>query len=158
MTLRSTPSVLANTPTVYTVVDTLPPTLHATLLADRKQVMLEVIVKRLQEPAPMPRHLLQTLSRLGYNDRRCSWYYNNYGRSGSSSYEAVAAAGDGVRPNVAAADFVVAEPKPEWDQTYVQAPRGSIRSGFQSVSTNNSPVRPTVHMAGVLLSAIPNFL
>lgn len=93
-----------------------------------------MIAKRLQDPAPMPRHLLQMLSRIGHNDRRCLWYYNNYGRSSSSSsYEASVGAGDGAGSN-GASEFVVSELKAEWDQTYVQTLRGSIRMGFQSVS------------------------
>lgn len=100
--------------------------------------MLETIAVRLWHPAPMPRHLLQTLSRLGHNDRRCGWYYSNYGRSGSgSSYESSAGAGTsggGGGGNVEA-ELVLAERRPEWDMIYMQAPRGSIRVGFQSVST-----------------------
>lgn len=102
--------------------------------------MLEIIAARLWQPTPMPRHLLLTLSRLGHSDRRCAWYYANYGRSsGASSHEisAVASAsgrggGGGVDGEEGAA--VVTERRPEWDRDYMQATRGSIRVGFQSVS------------------------
>lgn len=87
----------------------------------------------------MPRHLLQTLSRLGHSDRRCGWYYANYGRSSSSSsYDISASAAGGGSGGGGGlgveAEFVVAERKSEWDRVYIQAPRGSIRVGFQSVS------------------------
>lgn len=118
--------------------------------------MLEIIAVRLRHPAPMPRHLLQTLSRLGNNDRRCAWYYANYGRSNSaSSYDisasAAAAGGGGGGAGGGwgvEAEFVVAERRPEWDKAYIQAPRGSIRVGFQSVSRACSACKPLSEQCG----------
>ncbi|CAM9914738.1 unnamed protein product, partial [Laminaria digitata] len=49
------------------------------------KLVLEIIAERLRQPEPMPRHLLQTLSRLGNNDRRCARYYSSYGFSSSAS-------------------------------------------------------------------------
>lgn len=100
----------------------------------------------------MPRHLLQTMSRLGNNDRRCTWYYANYGRSsapyeGSSTSAAAAAtvAGTGGGSGGGGggegeAEFVVAERKPEWDKVYVLQSRGGIRAGFQPVSSGGPSV------------------
>lgn len=111
--------------------------------------MLEIIAVRLWKPAPMPRHLLQTLSRLGNNDRRCTWYYANYGRS-SAPYEGSSSASSAAAATAAAGtgggsggggggegeeEFVVAERKPEWDKVYVLQSRGGIRAGFQPVSS-----------------------
>lgn len=103
--------------------------------------MLEIIAVRLRQPAPMPRHLLQSLSRLGNNDRRCTWYYANYGRSngpyeGSSSTLATGTGGGGggSGPGDGDEEFVVAERKPEWDKVYMMQSRGGIRAGFQPVS------------------------
>lgn len=118
------------------------------------QLMLEIIAVRLWNPAPMPRHLLQTLSRLGHNDRRCMWYYANYGRSsapydGSSSSAATATGGGngggggGVNGEEV---FVVVERKPEWDKVYVLQSRGGIRVGFQTVSA----ARPCQSMMQIL--------
>eukprot|EP00752_Nemacystus_decipiens_P004045 g3704.t1 len=111
---------------------------------DLFKLMLEIIAVRLWKPAPMPRHLLQTMSRLGNDDRRCTWYYANYGRS-SAPYEgsstsaaatATAAAGPGGGSGSGGggegeSEFVVAEGKPEWDKVYVLQSRGGIRAGFQ---------------------------
>ena len=106
-----------------------------------RKLVLEIIAVRLWQPAPMPRHLLQTLSRLGNNDRRCTWYYANYGRSsgpyeGSSSTLATGAGGGGggSGPGDGDEEFVVAERKPEWDKVYMLQSRGGIRAGFQPVS------------------------
>ncbi len=89
----------------------------------------------------MPRHLLQSLSRLGNNDRRCTWYYANYGRSsgpyeGSSSTLATGTGGGGggSGPGDGDEEFVVADRKPEWDKVYMMQSRGGIRAGFQPVS------------------------
>eukprot|EP00903_Cladosiphon_okamuranus_P019913 g18301.t2 len=115
------------------------------VINDLFKLMLEIIAVRLWEPAPMPRHLLQTLSRLGNNDRRCTWYYGNYGRS-SAPYEGSSASSSAAAAAAAAAavgtgsgggrgegeeEFVVAERKPEWDKVYVLQSRGGIRAGFQ---------------------------
>lgn len=111
---------------------------HSTL-----QLMLEIIAVRLWQPAPMPRHLLQTLSRLGHSDRRCMWYYANYGRSsapyeGSSSSSSATGTGGGNGGGGGwgngEEDFAVVERKPEWDKVYVLQSRGGIRVGFQPVS------------------------
>lgn len=116
-----------------------PPPPYSALL----QLMLEIIAVRLWDPAPMPRHLLQTLSRLGHNDRRCMWYYANYGRSsapydGSSSSSSATGTGGGNGGGGGGGNgegvFVVAERKPEWDKVYVLQSRGGIRVGFQTVS------------------------
>ncbi|CAM9482017.1 unnamed protein product [Scytosiphon promiscuus] len=110
---------------------------------DLFKLVLEVIAVRLWQPAPMPRHLLQTLTRLGHNDDRCKWYYTHYGRSsgsyeGMSSAAAAAAASAGTSGGAGGGprglgeeEFVVAERKPEWDKVYVQQTRGGIRAGFQ---------------------------
>lgn len=107
--------------------------------------MLEIIAERLRQPEPMPRHLLQTLSRLGNNDRRCARYYSSYGFSSSaSSYdvppEAADASGAGGGGGGGGADgegevaVVATKRRPEWDKVYMHPTRGSIRVGFQSVS------------------------
>lgn len=120
---------------------------HRTLLSPPQpysalQLMLEIIAVRLWQPAPMPRHLLQTLSRLGHSDRRCMWYYANYGRSGtpyegspSSSSATGTGGGNGGGGGNGEEEFAVAERKPEWDKVYVLQSRGGIRVGFQPVST-----------------------
>lgn len=101
--------------------------------------MLEIIAVRLWQPAPVPRHLLQTLTRLGHNEDRCKWYYTHYGRSsgsyeGGSSAAATAAAGTSGGAGGAGEDeFLVAERKTEWDKVYVQQTRGGLRAGFQQV-------------------------
>lgn len=103
--------------------------------------MLEIIAERLRQPEPMPRHLLQTLSRLGNNDRRCTRYYSSYGFSSNvSSYDMPlecadgsggAGGGSGVEGD---GEVVVGERRPEWDKVYMHPTRGSIRVGFQTVS------------------------
>ena len=105
--------------------------------------MLEIIAERLRQPEPMPRHLLQTLSRLGHNDRRCARYYSSYGFSSSaSSYDVPpevadasgAGGGGGGADGEGEVVVVATERRPEWDKVYMHPTRGSIRVGFQSVS------------------------
>ncbi|CAM9701683.1 unnamed protein product, partial [Hapterophycus canaliculatus] len=109
---------------------------------DLFKLVLEIIAVRLWQSAPMPRHLLQTLTRLGHNDDRCKWYYTYYGRSSgsyegaSSSSAAVAAAvasggNSGGAGGVGEEEFLVAEREAAWDKVYVQQTRGGIRAGFQ---------------------------
>lgn len=84
----------------------------------------------------MPRHLLQTLSRLADDDQRCRWYYSNYGQSNSPhAHEAAvsAAAATGAMGEMVVPDV---ERKVEWNRDYAMLPRGGIRAGFHhSVSS-----------------------
>lgn len=121
-----------------------------------RQLLLEIIAVRLWQPAPIPRHLLHTFSRLGHNDRRCAWYYSNYGRSSTASAYEVSAStgagdgrggggGDGGDGTGGEEEIVLAERRPEWDHVYMQAIRGSIRNGFQSVSSSLPPLCVVVY-------------
>lgn len=107
------------------------------------QVVLEIIAVRLRHVAPMPRHLLQTLSRLGHDDRRCWRYYNNYGRPNGILHEPSAAAVEAGIGRNGEAEFTVAEKRQEWDKTYMREPRGIIRVG-QPVSEMLLAIRTTV--------------
>ncbi|CBJ30122.1 conserved unknown protein [Ectocarpus siliculosus] len=117
---------------------------------DLFKLVLEIIAVRLWKPAPMPRHLLQTMSRLGHGDRRCTWYYASYGRSsgthdgpalspgagagggGGGGGGAGGGGSGGGTGGVSEEEFLFVERKPEWDKVYVQQTRGGIRAGFQS--------------------------
>lgn len=97
------------------------------------QLMLEVIAVRMWQPAPMPRHLVQTLRRLANDDKRCTWYYSSYGRPNSLVPYEVANFSAGV------GEMFLTERRADWDRTFAQAPRGSIRSGFHPVSCHSGP-------------------
>lgn len=83
----------------------------------------------------MPRHLLHTFARLGHNDRRCGWYYSNYGRLNSPHAHEAALTTAAAAGEMGKMVFFDEERRAEWNREYAVAPRGGIRAGFHSVSS-----------------------